>query len=338
MKILLATRVWPEQRPGGMAFVCQDRATELARQGHEVHVVTTALSPTPDATPAGRVREETGVVVHYTATPAHRWSLQFANACAEETQKLRPKIVHSESFDRNNLWWPNGKARIAVTMHGFLLGAWLTAWNEHRALGKNLPPLPAEGIQHEALSLSTADVVLGTSLWEWRLLRDQYGLVARLVYNPIAPAFFETPPASSRKLRDGFLCAAVTGSHRRGFRRAEEAARKAGVQLLMVSDVPRSEMPAVYDRVRAVVLPTAFCQGYDLTIAEARARAVPAIMTPTGSYLDEAQDWDRLVPLGDGEALASELRDFRCGAVPKGAADAHRPERHVESWLAAVLG
>jgi hypothetical protein len=59
-------------------------------------------------------------------------------------------------------------------------------------------------------------------------------------------------------------------------------------------------------------------------------------MTPTGSYLDEAEPWDRLVELGDVEGLAEALKLKWPAVPPAGAADRHLPEAHVVAWLGAV--
>ena len=94
-----------------------------------------------------------------------------------------------------------------------------------------------------------------------------------------------------------------------------------------------------------MLLPTAFAQGYDLSVAEARARGTPAILGATGSYLDEAREWDTLVEPHDVEELVRVLSGYSPPAVPtdaagnsgiRAAAKVHRPEVHARNWLAAV--
>lgn len=317
-----------------MPFVCYDRAVELVRRGHEVHVVTTSLSAKSGAFGEKGVRSEHGVYVHYTHAPAHQWSETFADRCFETAVMLSPDLIHSESFDRSNRWWEpfKGEIPLAVTMHGVGFGGWLTKWNGYRALGWSPEPFPHAEVRGEADGLTTFDRVIAVSKWEHRIIRDQYAVRnVRLVYSPIAPEFFEEVPEQKRS---GFLCAAISGSGPRGFSAARDAARRAAVQLVQASTVPRSEMPALYDRVKAVVLPTAYAQGYDLTIAEGRARGCPAIMTPTGSYLDEAEEWDRFVDLGDVDGLATAMREEppEVTRLPF----KHHPGQHVECWLGAV--
>lgn len=339
MKIVLITRVWPTQRAGGMAHVCYDRAVELAKS-HEVHVITTSFSTNSGIRETYFTRVEESVTVHYTPTPSHQWSREFTVQVCALVEKLQPDIAHSDSFDREWPWIVDLKfrpKRIAITMHGFELGGWLTKWNEHRVLGTDLPPFPEKAIHTEIEGLRHADTVIGVSKWEWRMMADQYGLSCpQLVYNPIHPAFFENLPLV--KEREGFLCAAISQGSKRGFTFAEQAAKMAGKKLVVANNVPREQMPMLYDRVEAVVLPTFFCQGYDLTIAEARARGVPAIMTPTGSYLDEAMPWDALVRMGSYSHLAEIMREWKpleAKVHPFAALD-HEPIQHAHNWLEAV--
>lgn len=337
MRIALVTRVWPTQRPGGMPHVCQDRAVELARQGYDVHVVTTWCSPVAGAVGTTVTKVEAGVHVHYTSAPAHEWTPEFAGQALKKVAVLAPDLIHSESFDRSSLWWEAlpQRPRVAITMHGFAWGAWITKWNLHRGYGKAMDPFPADLVDEEEAGLASADVVCAVSRWEWRLLRDQYGLrTAVHVPNPIHPAFFS--PRNLRHERTCYLCVGVAGAHTRGFRVADDACKRTRSPLYTASKISRDQMPAVYDGARAVLLPTAYAQGYDLTIAEGRARGIPAIMTPTGSYLDHAEPWDTFMEMGDTAGLASILEGYDPPPVPEGAADMHRPEEHVWAWLQAV--
>lgn len=339
MKIMLVARVVPQHRPGGMPHCTFDRAEALAKAGHEVHVVTTALANDTSDT---FVKQGSPTVYHVPSKP-QVWSKEFANQCELLANAIKPDILHSDSFDRDQPWWI-GKP-MHITMHGFGMGSVLTQWNRFRVGNGFASPNERElrDCKTEAASLSKARTVIGVSKWEWRMLRDQYGLrQAKLIYNPIAPCFFDAPPMydDGPTQRTYFLCAAVSQGETRGFDVAQRAAKLAGVELRIARDVPRRDIPALYDGAKALVLPTTFCQGYDLSIAEARARGCPAILSPTGSYLDEAKPWDRFVEIGDVEGLASALQhNVEYGtpvAVPVNAADEHRPERHVERWLEAV--
>jgi hypothetical protein len=344
MRILMVSRVVARQRPGGMPHVAADSAAALAAAGHEVHLVTTFLSPQDGATGAVLdVHAGDGVCYHFTAAPAHRWTAEFARYCEVWARELAPDVVCLQSFDRENLWWHGLKCRTAVVLHGFGVGALLTRWNLYRTgLRRQMPSFDGPALKAEAGALAKADAVLAVSRWEWRMLRDQYGLPrARVVPNPLPAYFWDAPEpgARTKARRDGyFLCAAVSGQAERGFAQAQAACARAGVPFREVCDVPRERMPAQYDGARALLLVSNYAQGADLSLAESRARGVPAILSPTGSYLDEARPWDRHAELGDVDGLAALLRGYEPPAVPPGAADAHRPERHAAAWLGAVAG
>lgn len=364
MKIMLVSRVVPAHRPGGMPHVVMDRAEALAKAGHEVHVVTTRLS-------GGGIETTNGVEVNYTNSPPEKWSKEFAICCEATAEHIKPNVLHLDSFDAANPWWVGKKT--SITMHGFGFGAFLTKWNLFR-LGRITERemdcgFDEDSLMKERSALAKAHSVIGVSRWEWRMLRDQYGLrQAKLVYNPIAPYFFDDavcetcnglrtvdetlggcatanpeapcPDCPSTNKRTYFLCAAVSQGDTRGFGVVKDAARIAGVEIRTADKVERKDMPALYEGAKALVLATSFCQGYDLAVAEARARGCPAILSPTGSCLDEAKPWDTFTEIGDTEGLEDILRGWNRTFVPLPvpitAADEHRPERHAEEWLAAV--
>lgn len=337
MKIVLVTRVYPTQRPGGMPFVCQDRAEELARQGHDVHVITTAHQQR--GVTQDRVN---GVSVAHTASKPLEWTTGFAQACREYVAKLDPEILHLDSFHAQQPWYLEfkGKARLACTLHGFGFGAFLTSWNQHRAAGGPVPELRAAKLTCEAEALGKFDCVIGVSRHEHWMLQDCYGLPqARLVYNPIARYFFEDP--LSPVPEDGpFLCAAVSGHGKRGFDLAKRASTRAGVKLKVCQNVPRRQMVAEYDACRGLVLPTYYAQGYDLAVAEALSRKRPLVLSATGSYLREAERAPvfgacRLFPVGDVDALAESLSSPLPEVLIRGRQH-HHPQSHVENWLAAI--
>lgn len=329
MRIVLATRVYPTHRPGGMPHVVQDRAEALAALGHEVHVLTTSHAK------YGVL--EGDVTVHHLNAKSLEYSEAFARECTETCKRLCPEIIHHDSLDVNRLWWadkPGGARRTAVTLHGFGPGAFLTEWNLFRCGRGPAPKFDAAGMLKEANALKQADRVIGVSECETGYLREWYGLCDSVcVYNPIPGYFFENttdPP------QDGpFLCSAISGHRTRGFDIAEEACKQAGVRLKTVSRVPRREMPKVYDECRAVIIPTFYAQGFDLTVAEALARRRPVIVSNTGSYGVEARmARSRMTefPLGNVTELTGVLRNF--WALPiEHAAEQHRPETHAMAWL-----
>lgn len=331
MRIVSVCRGYPTHRPGGMLFVCQDRARQLAKEGHEVHVLTTG-------TKDGELEaEDEGVNLHHLPCEPLKYTAQFANACKAEVDRLQPDIVHLDSFDRNAPWFIGIKQRVAITMHGFGWGSVLTNWN----LGRNTP-VDFEALRLEQRCLSKANVVIGVSAHEEWLLRDTYQLPqARLVYNPIPEYFFEN---TSEAPEDGyFLCASVSGGDVRGHHTVCEAGKQLGVEVKVCTNIAREWMPKYYDGCKAFVLPTRYAQGADLSVFESIARCRPVILSPTGSYLIEHRHRHGL---RGGTVL---LRDFSVEAVKeamqetmpiveRGSANCCYPENHAVNWLNAVLG
>ena len=336
MRIVFVCRVYPTHRPGGMPFVVQDRAEALVHLGHDVHVITTGR-------PASGVEFLNKVQIHYTQSKPVEYSQDFAQECEAYVKSLKPKVLHLDGLDVNRPWWTNVGSDIsakALTLHGFGMGGFLTKWNlyregiEHFKLDFN-----AEKMAHEARVIrETFDTVIGISKHEEWMLRDCYGCKnTKLVYNPIAPYFFDenTAPAT-----DGapFLCAAISGQGERGFRNAEIAAQKCGRRIRTVNDIVRSKMPYVYDECAATVIPTAYAQGFDLTVAESLSRLRPIIASSVGSYLRDAETFApyiKLVPLGDVDALAAAMRETP-PVVTSDAALRFRPDFHAHAWLSAV--
>jgi glycosyltransferase involved in cell wall biosynthesis len=334
MKIACCCRVYPTHRPGGMPFVCQDRAEALAVAGHEVHVLTTGH---PTCVGGGYSATAGSVTVHYLNAPNCKYSQEYAEACRQMCETLRPDILHLDSFDGIRPWWkdrPGGVKRVAITLHGFGPGAFFTQWNRFRVGDGERPEFNASVWKTEADNLRAADAVIGISQYEYEMLVDFYGLPnAKLVYNPIPSYFFANrqPVPECRR----FLCAAVAGHMMRNFDHAQEAAKRAGVELVVASRVPRHEMPAVYDRCCGLIVPTSYAQGFDLSVAEATTRGRAVIATATGSYLREADAYDiQLFPLGEWDALESLLRDWR--PVNVRPLWRHQPEIHARAWLEAV--
>lgn len=342
MRIVLACRVYPTHRPGGMPFVCQDRAEELARMGHDVHVATTGH-------PDGRESEVVnGVVIHYLESSPIVYSEEYAVACVKLCDRLLPDIVHLDSFDRERPWWKaiyRKPKATACTMHGFGMGAFLTHFNACRISSEIYKAAPdVLGMHFEIKHLPSFDRVFAISLHEQTLLEDCYGLTnVKLLYNPIPQYFFDRPIVDLPSTRR-FICAAISGQSTRMFDLARRAADRIGVELIMASDVPRDKMPELYDSVTALIVPTLYAQGYDLTVAEALARDRSVILSQTGSYYREFRDvfaWPgAMFPVGDESALVNAME----GHLPQPSqiiggrelALRHHPKRHAFRWLEGV--
>lgn len=342
MKIVLVCRVYPTQRPGGMGFVCQDRARELAKQGHEVHVLTTGTGRPNHK--YDQAEPDQGAVVHHLDCKPESYSDEFAKECVSTCWKLQPDIVHLDSFDNRRPWWQDlqGKATTGITMHGFCWGTWMTKVNLAYRDRQPAPTFSPEDFERERRLLQTVNRVIGISLHEHWLLRQMMGLFdARLVYNPIAPYFFENHTDPPNKKR--YLSAAISGHSERGWNLAKRAADKAGVELILMSTVDREKMPMLIDSCDGYILPTAYAQGYDLAVCETLARRRRVLVTATGSYLREGEEslLFTLLPLIDldGSFLASALCNLPPDPPPflyDSVSAKHRPEIHILRWLEAM--
>jgi glycosyltransferase involved in cell wall biosynthesis len=349
MRICLVTKCYPFDRGGGMLFVTEDRAWSLAEMGHEVHVLTPyrrgrGVEMYHDQNPVPTWGRDAGgwpagLRVHCLPGTSESWSAEFADSCRLFVEQAKPDLLHLDSFDRINPWFVNAPGRptmrVGVTMHGFGPGAFLTEWNKFRAGNGPAPHFDANDLRAEASALSHADHVFAVSEHELWMLRDMYGLrQAQQVYNPIAPYFFTKP----RKQHDrkGFILAAVSGAGNRGSDVALAAARDAGVELVVVSGRRRPDMVNVYDRIQALVLPTFYSQGFDLTVGEAMARGCPIIASETGSYYYlRWQPYCKLVKLGDVPELVEALKNPPTPPGPT-AGTLHDPKRHAQKWLTAM--
>jgi glycosyltransferase involved in cell wall biosynthesis len=93
-----------------------------------------------------------------------------------------------------------------------------------------------------------------------------------------------------------------------------------------------------YDRADVFVLPTLY-EGYGMVVAEALARGLPVISTPTGAIADlVGDDAGILVPAGNDRALASALElVLRDGPVrTRLVAGAQRMRQHLPTWADAA--
>lgn len=365
MRIMSVCKGYPTQRAGGMLHVVQDRAEALASMGHDVHVVCAgapekraafgALVSTGgfDSKPIGIGEYINGVTIHYIDAKPCDYSSEFAVGCETLYGRLRPDVLHFDSFDRSRPWWSKlerSKQNIAVTMHGFGFGEWLTQFNLAR-LGvrpmkvNGMPPEKYAAIMDEAKILrETFSTVIGISRHEWSMLVDQYGVplsMTKLVYNPIGQWYFDEPRRSIPD-KPSFLCAAVSGQVERLFNVAKQAADKAGFELAIVNGKTRRQMVDAYDNATAVIVPSAYAQGYDLTIAEAHARGRVAIVSSTGSYLQDCygREGTIVTTLGDVDdivrAMAWVQSNRVTAPIPSRFVSRHHPARHAENWLEAV--
>ena len=328
MRIVLCCRGYPTQRPGGMLFICRDRAVELAKN-HEVHVLTTGHTSRRSGT-------VDGVLVHHLKCKPLAYTTQFAEQCSTFCKRMKPDIIHCDSVDPSRLWWKDLKCKKALTVHGFCIGGFLTNWNLHRICKGPAPKFDASKWMEEVRAFKSFHTVIGTSIHEQWLLKDPMGIHnAKLVYNPIPNYFFDQP--KSLPTTPKFLCAAVSQRGLRLFDVAVQAAKEAGIDLVESSNTLRHKMPELYDSVSALLVPSARSSGYDLTVGEALARCRPVITSTTGSYLREGEHSPYIIPTALGNKVELvKLMKSELPVVPQGYANKHRPEEHVKNWLEAI--
>lgn len=345
MKIVFVCRAYVTQRPGGMLHVLQDRAEELVRRGHEVHVLTTSLHAkqrVPD-----QLEDLHGVAVHHLLSLTQVYSDGFNAKCVKTIKALRPDMLHLESIPPGpTAWWLECRDAVAgpvgCTLHGFGLGALLTAWNLYRD-GVRGTFGGFEAMAQQVAQLENFDRVIAISAHEQMLLRQYYGIPAVRVYNPIHPAFFATE-LTAPEPQAPFLCAAVSGKAERNFALADAAIRLIpNAQLHVVQAATREQMPAEYAKCRGVLLPTRYAQGFDLTLAEAAAVGRSALVTDTGSYAHEVATLGyTLVPptikVDEFAKIVAEWVPPEPQQLRTLAAQRFHPAVHCDRWLLAMKG
>lgn len=343
MKIALCCKVYPTSRPGGMGFVCQDRARALVKLGHEVHVLTTGRV----SHAGGVLLADDGVEVHHMPCKPSHYSEEFASHCYRHCKDFNPEILHSDSFDVDRPWqahYRDAAVKTATTLHGCCWGAYFTQLNLWMRYGGEVPQVDTAGTARERNIMLAFDQVMGISRHEHWILTNLLGIHnAKLVYNPLPGYFFRDVNSTLPEGTRTFLCAAVSGQRERGFAIASKAAEEAGVTLVIAENTRREDMPALIDKCHGLILPTAYAQGMDLTVGETIARRRPVFATATGSYQREAEQggiYDgaiKLIPLS-GEGLPDLLTGRLDWPDYRWVRDyLHSSAAHAIRWMEAIL-
>ncbi len=352
MRIVLCCRVYStHMRVGGMIHVVVERAEELVRQGHEIHVITTS-SPGQQIS---QVVNGVNVISPRSGEP-QQYSDLYASVCELACKDLKPDIIHLDSWDKHRIWWSQfkSKCRVAITNHGEAIGSQLTDWRL-RLHGRSVSTPGGESDEircekctgdlrtcewtEERNQLLKADVVIATCRFDRWMLSDLLGLPnVRLVYNPLAPYHFERRSQPQRDPTSKlFLAIGVWGHGERGFDVARESCIRIHHILNTPVNVGRRELVGWYDLSKALLLPGFQSKGYDLAVAESIARLRPVVMADNGVATMEAidQPWIVTVPAGNVEALVEVLRR-PLPSVPLEAGHKFHPTNHVREWLKAV--
>ena len=109
-------------------------------------------------------------------------------------------------------------------------------------------------------------------------------------------------------------------------------------RVTFVGEAGGADLDARYDRADVFVLPTRY-EGYGMVVAEAVARGLPVVSTPTGAIADLVPpDAGLLVPIGDAQALSVALATMiRSAAVRAGFAHGARAARgRLRTWTHAA--
>lgn len=350
MKIALCCRVYStHERVGGMIHVVVERAEQLAREGHDVHVLTTNAPGHPIA------ERVNGVMVHHSPGTPQQYSTCYADFCNGLCRDMSPKILHLDSFDKNRLWWtdrPGNPQAVVVSIHGEGVGSQFTDWrlrrhnltasspNNEAGMANSGNGIDTREWEDEARWLQSADTVITTCRLDRWFMSDLLGLRrVRLVRNPLAPYHFQGRSPAAGPRQNKFLFIGVWGHGERGYSIAEAACTSLGVQLLVPANVARPDLVKWYDQCDAMLLPTYQSKGYDLSVAECTSRLRPTFMGDAGISTFESIDHPWIVPVrcGDVQALINAM-SAPIPTVPADAADEHRPENHTKAWFNAILG
>lgn len=123
-------------------------------------------------------------------------------------------------------------------------------------------------------------------------------------------------------------------------RRVREEAARGGIadRVTFLGERGADVVAAAYDTADLFVLPT-FHEGYGMVVAEALARGIPVVSTPTGAVAElVGPDGGALVPAADVDALADAVRRFLSEPEVRDAwrAGAGRRRATLPSWAGSA--
>ena len=336
MRIALVSSSYVDHKRSVKEHAIEARAIELARLGHEVHVLTTR-------SPKVRCEINDGVTVHYLEGEPGRWTEMFAHECLVLCRALKPRILHLEDFEPTLPFWLDKQieaAAVATTLQETLAG-----WAGTVAMLQKSGKLPdklkgtilesrlraeqdaIESFQHVIVTCAR-DLIRYDSLFP--------GNKPELIYNPIASRFFR--PKSERLHQGFYLLVGSKLTWKYGSRDAEQAAYAVGAGLQVITQSRPEKVPGFMDACKGVIVPSFSQWGLSMSACEALARCRPAICyAPSGACYESKWGLDGIVsvPAGDTGALIEELNK-PLPVVHSGAADAFRPEVHATRWLEAM--
>lgn len=317
---LVARRIWTHGL-GGMEEHCRAAAAELVRQGHPVHVLTTAH-------PDGRERESAyGATLHYLRgtppgdyTPA--WWRESRRWARERFEPLGVQAVLSMSLAAGGLAGLGGPP-IYTVIHGWGLGQLRSYWNDARgwrrlvefprSLGWVLAIYP----KGEALLRASARILAVSHEIERQLRRHPQ---VCFLPNAVDTAEFTADPAARSRVRAALglaaddcvalmastinwqkgvhlglrACAAVASEHpalaavvvgggpAAAAIEAEVRRQAPHLRARFLGPLPHDELPPYYAAADVFLLPTLRQEGMPTTVLESMAAGLPIVATRAG--------------------------------------------------------
>lgn len=337
MKLALLTTEYPPHW-GGLGASVYHTARELARRGHDVHVL---------APPRAGAHELPGVTLHrvpLAPVPAY-YAVSFAKRAVRAAIALDVDLVHVASpcvLPTEKEWDLLDRAGVAsaVTFHGSWLGereavavpgASLT-WNDVgvRALGPFLEPL-------ERVALRRAKALLTVSGFAKRELArydaDAAERVAVVPNGVDASAFapgapprtgrvlavgrlsgrknFETLVRAAALLRGRVTALVIVGRDGGLASRLAREARRSGVPLALLASASQGELARELARADVFALPTRY-EAQGIAFLEAMACAIPCVGGDVGGVPEVVVDGETgaLVAPDDADALARAIAGY----------------------------
>jgi glycogen(starch) synthase len=355
VRIALVSQEYPPERGGGIGTNTEITAEALAARGHEVHVLTRG---------DGSTRFAKGVTVHALhhrwlphATAARLLALRGIGAAA---RRVRADVVHAAEWE-GEAWWLARLGRIPVVTRlatpTYLLDE--LNYGGERAESAFVRRLEREQAQRSAAVYAPTRAIVDRVGGDWSLRGVE------IIPNPVdvdtvrAQAAAAVPPFD---LPMRFVCFFGRLERRKGIEplaealrdvlphhpdvhavligrdphdeegrlmaRVEERLAPVRDRVRLTGELTREEALAVVARAEVVLLPSLW-ESFGYVCVESMALGRPVIASAAGGLADIVEDGrsGRLVPPGDGAALARALDDWLGDADARANVGAQAAER-----------
>lgn len=375
MHICFVTPSFPPMVDGGVAIATGRLAAGLTRRGHQVTVLTTPPTDSPEPSGAGRVPEALTVVYHDVAEPLHE-SSRLAALCAWLRRRHE-----QQPFDMMLAYFIYPSGYLAVRL-GDVLGLPVVCSCRGNDISKDM--FMAPDILDAVLRQSTRLLFVSASLLDMADIltpcRHKASVVANsvdctqfspLAYHAVSPNYPVVLGTSGvMRWKKGVdlllpLIRELNATHDVRFHLAgyglDEAIDDQITSFLthhqlqdrvaVLGPLPHGQMPQAL-RQMDIYLTTSYQEGMPNGVLEAMACALPVVATAADGIPELVQDGitGHLCPIGDLEALEASCRNLieqpltrrRMGEAGRARAQRHfHPERElaaVEASLQLALG